>query len=408
MFDIDKWAEIFTSIKKNWLRTILSGFTVALGLFIFITLFGMGNGLKNSFMQEFLKGAANSMFIYADITDRPYNGLQQGRRIQFKNEDVEMIRDKFGDELQYITAASYGNPKVSYGNETGVYDLRAVDPERQLIEINVLQKGRFLNQTDIQNKAKVLVIGRLVEKDLFKNKNAVGNYLNLDGINYLIVGTFSDEGGDREERVIYEPITTFQQMNGSTQDVSEIILGYYPEKTSEAEVLGDEIEKYLKAKLQVHPEDKTGIFLRNDAKEAGGTFAFLFVIGIIVFVIGAGTLIAGMMGIFNIMVYSVKERTKELGIRKALGAPPNSIIFLVLTESVLITFFSGIVGIVVGVLFLNYLGDKLKDYFILNPSVDSSLIIFALFCLVFAGFIAGFIPARRGSKIKPIEALRDE
>lgn len=409
MFDIDKWNEIFTSLRKNLLRTILSGFTVALGLFIFITLFGLGNGLKNSFMKEFIRGSANAIFIYSDVTTKAYNGLQQGRRIQFKNNDLAFLKTEFGNDFQYITAALYDNAKVSYQSEFGNYTIRAVHPERQIIEMNTLQKGRFLNNTDVNNKLKVAVIGKLVEKDLFYHENSIGKYINVNGINFKVVGTFADEGGDNEERIIYTPISTQQQLKGSTQNIDEIIIGYNPDKGADFAILkGEELKKKFRKHLQIHPDDTKGIFVRNSAEEASAVFVFLFVLIFITGFIGFGTLAAGMMGIFNIMIYSVKERTKELGIRKAIGAPPRSILFLVLTESVLITFLSGIIGIVIGILFLKYLGNKLEDYFIYNPSVDTSLIFAALFFLVFSGFVAGLIPAYRASKIKPIEALREE
>lgn len=408
MFDLDRWTEIYTSIRKNWLRTLLSGFTVSLGLFIFITLFGMGKGLENSFQQEFLKGSANSIFIYSDFTSMAYNGLQSNRKIQFKNETFDFIKNEYGDKLQYITAALYDQVKASYKQESGSYTIRAIHPERQLIEKNELLKGRFLNQSDVRNKTKNINIGRMIEKDLFGHENAIGKHLNLNGINYLVIGVFSDEGGDDEERIIYLPITTQQQIKSGTNKIDEIILGYHPDKADEAILLSEELKTKLKKNLQIHPDDEQAIYINNMAEAASSNLLFLFVIGIIVMVIGAGTLIAGMMGIFNIMVYSVKERTKELGVRKALGAPPNSIVFLVLSESVVITLLSGIAGIAAGMLFLKSIGNTLEEYFILNPSVNIGLVIFALFCLVIAGFVAGLIPSYRASRIKPIEALRSD
>ncbi len=403
------WAEIFGSLKKNGLRTFLSGFTVALGLFIFITLFGMGNGLQNSFEKEFIRGAANAIFISPGTTSVAYLGNQANRRIQFKNDDLEFLQNEYGDRLKYYTSAIYDNVRATYKSEFGNYTVRATQPERELIEMNEIIKGRMLSDLDQKNREKAVVIGRLVEQDLFNNENAIGKFLNINGFNYQVVGVFSDEGGDNEERIIYIPITTYQQVKLSTRDINQIVLAYDPSKAAaEMVALGQDIKDKMKLRHQISPEDQGGIYIRNTADSQAGSQGFMFILSVIIAIIGFGTLIAGMMGIFNIMVYSVQERTKELGVRKALGAKPNDIVKLILYESIFVTLVAGIVGIIAGVLFLNSISDQLEDYFIYNPSVDANLIIFALICLVFAGALAGFIPAFRASKIKPIEALRTD
>ncbi len=406
---METWNEIFSSLKKNGLRTFLSGFTVSLGLFIFITLFGMGNGLQNSFQQEFIKGAANAIFVSPGMTSMAYEGNQANRRITFENQDLDFLKYKYGNQLKYYTSAIYDNVKASYKSEFGSYTVRATQPERQRIELNEMIKGRMMKALDIDNREKIVVIGRLVEQDLFNNENSLNKYLNINGINYKVVGVFSDEGGDNEERIVYIPLSTYQQVKMSTQEINQMVLAYDPSVPAQQMVLlGQTIKKDLKKRFNINPEDQSGIYIRNMAENQAGSQGFLMILTIIIGIIGFGTLVAGMMGIFNIMVYSVQERTKELGIRKALGAKPNAIVKLILYESIFITVVSGIVGIAAGVLFLDSVSDDLEDFFIYNPSVDNGLIIFALICLVFAGALAGFIPAFRASKVKPIEALRSE
>ncbi len=369
----------------------------------------MGNGLQNSFEKEFIRGAANAIFVNAGVTSVAYQGNKADRRIQFKNDDLDFLKENYGDQLKYYTSALYSNVQANYKGETGRYTLRATQRAREIIEMNELIKGRMLNESDLANREKVIVIGRLIEQDLFNNQNALNQYLNLDGINFLIVGVFSDEGGDNEERILYTPLSTYQQIKKSTREIDQIVLAYDPSQPAEKMVtLGEDIKTTLKKRFQISPEDQGGIYIRNSAANQAGSQGFLFILTVIILVIGFGTLVAGMMGIFNIMVYSVQERTKELGIRKALGAKPSNIIQLILYESIFITLLSGIAGIILGVLFLNSMSGKLEDFFIYEPSVDKGLIIFALICLVFAGALAGFIPSYRASKIKPIEALRSE
>ncbi len=406
---MDTWREIFASLSKNWLRTLLSGFTVTLGLFIFITLFGMGNGLQNSFARDFIRGAANTISIRPGFTNIAYKGHQANRIIQFENKDLDFLKEEYGDQLRFYTSQLNDNVRASFQSEFGSYSLTATQPDFLTIQDNEIIKGRTMTANDLENKDKVVIIGRLVEQDLFNNASSLNEFININGFNYEVVGVFSDEDGDNEERIIYTPLSTYQQVKKSTRDIDRITLGYNPSQpAAEVMELGNEVKDKLKQRFEISPEDSGGIYIRNSAESQAGSQGFLFVLTVIIVVIGFGTLIAGMMGIFNIMVYSVQERTKEIGIRKALGAKPMNIIQLILYESVVITLVSGIVGIILGISFLNSISDSLEDYFITDPSVSNGLIIFALFCLVFAGVIAGFIPSYRASKVKPIEALRSE
>ncbi len=409
MFDLDRWIEIFQALNKNKLRTALSGFTIAFAILLFTLLFGIGNGLKNTFEQSFKDDANNSIFIRSGKTTKPYRGLQSGREIQFENEEYTFVIDEFGNKVQFISSRIYKNIQAIYKNEQNNYSVRAVHPDHQFLEKTIIEDGRFLNMFDLKKKSKVIVIGRLVKEDLFGNKIALGKNINLGGISYKVIGVFSDEGGDNEERIIYMPITTAQSIYGNNEYIDQINLTYNPTmKLEEAISFGNRILKLFKEKHSVDPRDQRAIRVSNMAEVNKNVNQFMMVLNIIILFIGIGTLIAGIIGISNIMVYIVKERTKELGIRKALGATPKSIIGMIMLESIFVTAVAGYAGLVMGVLTLKAIGDSLEKYFIINPSVETYVIVGATVVLIIAGTIAGYIPAKRAAQIKPIVALNDD
>lgn len=409
MFDIDRWREIFESIRSNVLRTVLSGFTVALGLFIFIVLFGIGNGLKNAFTDGFTRGATNLISVFTGKTSIAFDGLQSDRQVVLQNKDYENIINDNPENVQYSTPNYGTSMTVKYGKESGSYQINGANPHDLFVKDEKVLDGRFINDGDINNKQKVAVIGRMVQRDLIKNGSPIGKDLNLNGTFFKVIGVFSDDAGDFAERKITVPISTLQQLKKGSDTINEISLTYNPNLTPEAAIkYSDKLEKDLKKNLKVSPDDENAVVVRNNAKNMESTFQFLLIITLIVGFIGLGTLLAGIIGISNIMVYIVKERTKEIGVRKAIGAKPKAIVGLIIQESVVITVISGIIGVGLGVLTLALIGDSLEKYFIMDPSVGWGLIIVAFVCLVIAGLISGFVPARRASKIKPIEALRTD
>jgi len=409
MFEKDLWREIFQSIGKNKLRSILSGFTIAFAILIFTLLFGIANGLQNTFATFFMDDASNSIFIRSDKTSKPYKGNQTGRKINFSSKDYDFIKNRYGEDVQYITSRIYKNFIASYRGNRNNYSIRAVHPDHQYLENTKVTYGRYLNNSDISNKQKTVVIGRLVEKDLFENKNPIGKYINLQGIAFKVIGVFEDDGGDNEERVIYMPVSTAQNIFSNNDYVDQINLTYNPKMDfDEAISFSTKITKELKERFMVSPKDQRAIKVRNIAEEKKSSDKMMFVLGILILFIGFGTLIAGIVGISNIMVYIVKERTKELGIRKVLGARPKSIIGMILLESILITSIAGYIGMLIGMGTLSFIGDGLKDYFITDPSVDDGVVIGATIVLIVAGAIAGYLPAKRAANIKPIVALRNE
>ena len=410
MLDLDFWREILQSIDKNRTRSLLSGFTVAFAILLFTVLFGLANGLNNTFSEAFVDDAANIIFIRSGRTTKASKGLQSGRRIQFKNQDYDYLKSDFEPKVEFITSRVYLNTAASYKNEKNNYTLRAVHPDHKFLEKTKVIDGRYINQRDMDNHTKIIVIGDLVRQDLFLDeKTVLGKFVNLSGILYKVVGIYKDDGGDDEERIIYMPLTTAQRIYGNNDYVDQINLTYNPKMDfNQAIDFGLDLEKKLKNRFKVAKNDQRAIRVRNMAMQNKGINQMTSVLGVIILIIGFGTLIAGIVGISNIMIFIVKERNKEIGIRKALGASPKSIISLIIIESIFITTLSGYVGLIAGVALLEWSGPSLGDYFITNPSVSQSLIITATFILIIAGAIAGYLPAKKASLIKPIKALRDD
>lgn len=408
MFNRDSWQEIFETISKNKLRTFLSGFTVALGIFIFVILYGFGNGLKNSFNEFFIDDATNIIRIFPGKTSKPYQGYKSGRTIEFTNDDLVAIKKQFPFYIQYITPRITRNGIVKFEDESNNYGLRGVSPSHALAEKTILMKGRFINENDVTNKTKYAVIGRLVEQDLFKSKNALGRFINIGSRSYKVVGVFQDEGGDNEERYIYIPYTTSQLVEKNNDKIGEIIIGFEPIIGYNGAIkFQEELSEFVKKRHQIKPSDQNGIFIRNIADQLNQNQQFGSILQLVVSFVGIGTLIAGIIGISNIMVFVVKERTKELGIRKAIGATPRDVIAMILQESIFITTSAGYIGLFSGIFLLNYLGDSLEDYFIKDPYINMGTAVFATIVLIVFGAIAGYVPAKRAARIKPIEALNE-
>ena len=410
IFSKDSWREIFDTIKKNKLRTFLSGFTVAMGIFIFIILFGFGNGLQNSFAKYFTDDQVNTIRISPSSTSLPYRGYASNRTIEFTNQDLIEIKENFKSQVKDIVVRNTRSFQIKYKDKSNNYQVRAVSPGHKEAEMTIIMQGRYLNERDITNRKKHAVIGRLVAQDLFKDKNPIGQYIFGSNHSWRVVGVFQDEGGDREERTLYVPYTAMQEIEKNNDKIERMIVIYNPEMDyAESILLEKKLEDFIKKKKIISPKDNRGIYIRNTGEQFEKSKDFDWILQIVVSFIGIGTLIAGIIGISNIMVFVVKERTKEIGIRKAIGATPKSIIAMILHESIFITTISGYIGLILAMITLKLIGNNLEEkYFISNPYIDTGDAIWATVILIFFGALAGYLPARKAAKIKPIIALRDK
>ncbi len=409
MFDIDKWQEIFSTIRKNKLRTLLTGFSVAWGIFMLIILLGSGYGLENGVKREFTGDAVNYLSINAGITSMPYKGMKPGRRLRFTNEEKNQLGNMQGVDKSSGRSAVWANNTLSYQNEYGNFDIYAVSPDYKYVESLIILEGRYLNEIDEDDYRKVVVLGRLVNDALFKGKESLGEYIKVSGIPFKVIGTFDDPGGDRDLSRIYIPLSTAQRVFNMGNYVGSILLNLGDADVDESLLMVEALKQDLSEKMKFDPTDPRAIFVYNSI-ENYRTFMNLFAnIRLFIWIIGIGTIIAGIVGVSNIMMIVVKERTKEIGIRKSMGATPWSIVSLILQESILITSFAGYIGLVLGVGLLEIISNVLPatDYFA-NPEVNIHIALYATLLLVFCGALAGFVPARKAAAVKPVVALRDE
>jgi putative ABC transport system permease protein len=409
MFDLDKWQEIFETISKNKLRTFLTGFSVAWGIFMLIVLLGSGYGLENGVKKEFAGDAVNYISIRGGMTSQAYHGMKPGRPINLKNEDLNIIKD-----LSYVDKTSTRSRlwmirSVNYKNEYGTFDIFAVAPNYGEVEKIEITQGRFLNEFDQKEHRKVASIGRLVKEALFKDESPLGKIINLGGVAFKVVGVFNDPGSDRDLLRIYIPTATGQKVFGLGEEVRAIQLLLGDASASQSEKTVGEVKQTLANKYKFDPKDPRALYIYNTIEDYERFMSLFASIRLFIWVIGIGTIIAGIVGVSNIMMIVVKERTKEIGIRKALGATPWSIISLILQESILITSFAGYIGLILGVGLLNLVADNLQgvSYFS-NPEINIAVALRAVVILVFAGALAGFVPARKAASVKPVIALRDE
>lgn len=420
IFDADSWQEIFSTLKKNKLRTFFTAFGVFWGIFMLIIMLGSGRGLQNGVSTGMGDLATNSMFMWTQRTTVPYKGFPRGRFFNFNNADTRALIDNI-PEIEYIAPRIQGfnrtgDNNVVRGDRTGSFQIQGDYPEYNLIDPMDITQGRFINQPDIDESRKNIVIAQRVFEEMFEpDENPIGEYLRISGVYFKIVGVCrskkTQQQAERENQQIFMPFTTLQK----TYNYGDIV-GWYS-ITSKANVPVSVIEEkakdLMKKRHSVAPEDDRAIGSANVEKEfMKMTNLFRGIKGLI-WIVGIGTLLAGIVGVSNIMMIIVKERTQEIGIQRALGASPASVIAQIITESVFLTAFAGYFGLVVGVAIIegvNYflVSTNASTGMFSNPSVDFGMAIKALLVLIISGALAGLIPARRAVSIKPIDALRYE
>lgn len=409
MFNQDLWSEILFSIRKNKLRTFLTGFSVAWGIFILVLLLASVDGMKNGFKKGFNDDANNGVFIRFHSTTLPYGGYEAGRKIVFTNSDLDWLMKTFKGQYEYLSPRLGGQYVTSYKKESGEYRVTGVFPDHKYLEKTKIKEGRYIERRDVESRAKVVVIGRKLVKEIYKNENPIGKNIQIGSLIFMVIGVFTDEGNEREETKMYAPFSTMQMINKSSNSMGQVVLSYNPKyNLKEALAFSENLETILKKRFSISPDDQSAINVFNYAEAFSNVSNFTDVLNIISLAVGFLILISGIVGIGNIMIFVIKERTKEIGIRKAIGAKPSQIITLVLTESIFITALSGTVGLLIAFLLVHFLSPHLDFKSFSHPQVDLNTIITSLIALVVSGGLAGFVPALKASKIKPIIALRND
>jgi putative ABC transport system permease protein len=417
MFNKDRWNEILEALNANRFRTMLTAFGVFWGIFILVLLLALTTGLRNGVSKDFGDFATNSMFVWGQGTSKPFKGLPKGRRVQFKMIDGEVLKEKLPD-LKYVSPRSQlggyqGSNNVTRNEKTGAFTVSGDYPEFIKQQPMDIQAGRFISYSDIHEKRKAVVIGTGVVASLYDlGEDPIGTYIKINGVNFMIVGTFKapSGGGDDEElaNTIYVPFTTFNQVFNRADNVGYFAITAHDNVSITS--LKPRILEIMREQRTIHPDDQRAIG-NFDRAEAFGRITGLFdILKFVGFFVGALVLMSGVIGISNIMLIVVKERTKEIGVRRALGASPWDIRSQILQESLVLTIISGMVGVAVaagGIWIMNYaleLSGPVENF--ANPSVNIGVIGIALFILIVSGILAGLIPATRATQMKPVDALR--
>jgi putative ABC transport system permease protein len=415
MFNLERWQEIFQAISKNKLRTFLTGISVASGIFILVILLGAGKGLQNGIEAQFSGDATTLLWISPGYTSKGYKGLNPNRLIQFRFDDYKLLEKEFKDhiDLKSPMAERYDTEFV-YGKEVGKnYYLKGCYSDVLKIEAAQIISGRNLNKTDEINSEKVIVIGNKIKKDLFKEKDPVGEYVFINSIPFKVIGYFSNPKREWKEDMVFTPLSTYFKVFGQGDKLN--YMAYTIKNTNNpsemialSEKMTTGIKEILKRKHDIAPDDESALQIYSTIEQTKDIGQMLFMINLFFWWVGICTIIAGVVGVSNVMLIIVKERTKEIGIRKALGARPISIITMILQESIFITIISGFIGLLTSLVLLEIISPMVQSEFFQNPEVDFNVALTTVGLLVFAGALSGFIPAYRAAKIKPIVALKDE
>jgi putative ABC transport system permease protein len=408
-FGPDSLDELFSTLRRNKLRTFLTSLSVAWGTFMLVVLLGAGRGLEEGVIWEFRDDALNSVWVWSGLTSVPHAGRGPGRDVRFRNADYEALRRVPG--IDKITGRFYlwGEFHVRYGERHAAFDILGSHPDQQFLEKTQMKEGRFINERDVAERRKVAVIGELVRTALFRNQDPIGTTIEIRGLAYRVIGVFQDEGGENELRKIYIPITTAQLVYNDPSRIHTMGFTVGDASVDQSKGIEAEVHRVLAARHQVSMDDKRALRTQNNLERFQKvTTVFTWVNGFVWFV-SLGTLLAGMVSVSNIMLISVAERTREIGIRKAIGATPLALVWMVIFESLLITATAGYAGLVAGVALVEEAAVQFQDVpFIRNPSVDIETALRLTFLVVVAGVAAGLFPALRAASVNPITALRED
>ena len=421
MFDRDKWQEIYSSLKSNKLRTFFTAFGVFWGIFMLIIMMGSGNGLRNAVYDGMGDFATNSAIMFTRQTTIPYKGFPRGRQWLIHTSDMEALLKNIPDIDQLAPRlqpwGGNGGNNVVHGLKTGAYNITGDYPAINKIDPVRLLMGRFINEIDLQNKRKVAVIGNRVRDELFKNSEKIlGEYIRINGVYYQVVGVFEPKNkniniGGEKDKSIFIPFSTMQVSYNLGDEVHYFLVT--AKRNKSASVVEEKSMKLLAERNHIAPEDEQAFGHFNLEKEFKKMNGLFLGIRVLIWIVGTGTLLAGVIGVSNIMLIIIKERTKEIGVQRAIGATPWRIMSQIITESVTLTAVAGSFGLVLGVFLLEMINNMLaasaeKSEVLKNPEVDIQVAVTALIVLIISGVVAGLIPARKAVSMKPVDALRYE
>jgi putative ABC transport system permease protein len=422
MFDLDRWNEIWHALTKNKVRSLLTAFGVFWGIFMLIVMAGAGNGLRNGIVEGVGKFATNSAFMWTSRTGEPYKGFKRGRYWNMDSEDLKIIKEKV-PEVEILSPKNFGSnsnsgPNTIRGLRNGSFNIKGDYPDYVKIDPVTIVKGRWINDIDIREKRKICAIGTKVYENMYeKDENALGTYLKINGVYFQVIGVIKPETrvniNGRTEESVFIPFTTMQQTYNMGNQVHVIALTSV--KGVPVSVIEEKVKDIIKKRHAISPTDTQAITSINIEKQFLQMRGLFMGIAILTWIVGIGTLMAGVIGVSNIMLVIVKERTKEIGVQRALGARPITIITQIMLESVALTTVAGYIGLSLGVGLLELINRIMEsqskdsnEIFFRNPEVSISVAVASLIVLVVAGLFAGSIPAKRALQIKPIEALREE
>jgi putative ABC transport system permease protein len=415
--DLDDWREIWAVLRANRLRTFLTAFGVFWGILMLMLMLGFGSAMQAGIKKNARGMATNLLFVWGQTTTKAYDGLQPGRWVRFRHSDIELLRNLPGVEWlapRLQLGGWMSNFNVSYEGKTGAFNIFADYPDFKHIVAFEYEAGRFINDRDIAEQRKVVVIGKAVVDELYPvGANPIGTYIKISGVYFQVIGVTrtlrSGQQGDRDAHTLFVPFTTLKTAFHINDRVDFFAM------TAKEGTDGPELENQVREALQrahrVDPEDKLAIGSFNMFVVFGKFETVFFVLWLMSWIVGGATLLAGVVGVSNIMLITVKERTKEFGVRKALGATPSSVVAMLLKESIVLTSIAGLVGIGIGTLILAGCGavfDKIPDFPLSEPTVSMTTAIVAVGVLIVSGALAGIMPASHAASIKPVEALRAE
>ena len=411
LFDSDTWQEIYGSIRKNKVRTAITIIGVLWGIFLLVVLLGSARGLENSFNKLFGNFATNSVFVWTQSTDTPFKGFQEGRRFSLTMNDIEVLKSEYADEIRLLAPRNQTNNLIIKDFKSGDFRVSGDYPILDQIQKKKLIYGRFLNKNDILNNSKVTVISEDMYKQLFDiDEMPIGQYIKINSIGYQVIGVYEASNvGNFDGDCAYIPFTTFKKVYNTANKVDWMMIT--ANENVDIEQMERDVLLTLKGLHKVHPDDERAFGSANLGKEIGKITGFLTGMQFLTWFVGIATLIAGVFAIGNILLITVKERTNEIGIRRALGATPKSIRQQIILESVFLTTVAGMLGIIFGSLVLYGIDSAVgqgEEAVLINPTVNIPIILIAFVTLIILGTLIGLIPAHMATIVRPIEALREE